>query len=193
MTPNIRTITGVRIRLRGKILADAIDDYAWHTDPELVELDAAPLMKLTFPQYLSVFLEDLRYQSPKRCVFAIDILSGIHIGNCSYYDINKNRTEAQLGIMIGNRGYWDKGYGTEAITTLLNHIFQAAGIKRVYLKTLLSNIRAQRCFQKSGFNHYGQQQKNGHHFLLMEIHRKEWTAPPPEKPDSAAGRERQDL
>jgi RimJ/RimL family protein N-acetyltransferase len=190
MTPTDSIITGTRIRLRGKKLADAVDDYAWHTDPELVELDAALLLKFTFPQYLSAFLEDLRYQSPKRCAFAIETLTGLHIGNCSYYDISKNRDEAQLGIMIGNRDYWDKGYGTEVVTTLLGHIFRTTGIKRVYLKTLLSNVRAQRCFQKCGFTHYGQQKTNGHHFLLMEIRRKEWSALPLAKPEGAADRER---
>ncbi len=186
MTPKITVITGKRIRLRKKQLADAADNYAWQTDPELVQLDAAPLLKITFPQYLPAYLEELHSQSPRRCTFAIETLKGEHIGNCSYYDINEAKSEAQLGIMIGNRDYWNKGYGTEVVTTLLNHIFQTTSLNRVYLKTLVSNVRAQRCFQKCRFAHCGHLNKDGHHFVLMEIYRKEWSAKQPELSDSIA-------
>jgi len=167
-------ITSKKIRLRKKSLADAVDNYAWLTDLELTQLDAAPLLNATFAQYLSVYREELSYPSSKRCAFAVETAEGKHMGNCSYYDINEKKKEAQLGIMIGNRNYWDKGYGTETVTTLLSHIFQETDLNRVYLKTLVSNIRAQRCFQKCGFAFCGHLDRDGYHFVLMEIHRKQW-------------------
>jgi len=167
-------ITSKKIRLRKKSLADAVDNYAWLTDPELTQLDAAPLLNATFAQYLSVYREELGYPPRKRRAFAVDTTEGKHVGNCSYYDINEKKKEAQLGIMLGNRDYWDKGYGTETVTTLLSHIFQETNITRVYLKTLVSNIRAQRCFQKCGFAFCGHLDKDGYHFVLMDIQRKQW-------------------
>jgi ribosomal-protein-alanine N-acetyltransferase len=169
-------ITSKRIKLRKRSLADAVDNYAWLTDPELTQLDAAPLLKTSFAQYLAIYQEELSYSSAKRRTFAVETTEGKHVGNCSYYDINRNRKEAQLGIMIGKRDYWDQGYGAEAVTTLLDHIFQNTDLNRVYLKTLVSNIRAQRCFQKCGFNFCGHLDKDGHHFVLMEIQRKQWRA-----------------
>jgi RimJ/RimL family protein N-acetyltransferase len=167
-------VTDKKIRLRKKRLADAADNYAWQTDPELTQLDAAPLRSTTFPRFLSAYLDELRYPSSKRCTFAIETLEGKHIGNCSYYDTNEAKGETQLGIMIGNRDYWDKGYGTETVTRLLSRIFQETNLNRVYLKTLVSNIRAQRCFQKCGFALCGTLNKDGYHFVLMEILRKQW-------------------
>ncbi len=167
-------VTDKKIRLRKKRLADAADNYSWQTDPELIQLDAAPLQSTTFPSYLSAYLDELLYPSSKRRTFAIETLEGKHIGNCSYYDINEAKGETQLGIMIGNRDYWDKGYGTETVTLLLSRIFQETNLSRVYLKTLVSNIRAQRCFQKCGFALCGTLNKDGYHFVLMEILRKPW-------------------
>jgi RimJ/RimL family protein N-acetyltransferase len=167
-------VTGKRIRLRRKRLDDAIDNYAWQTDAELTQLDAAPLLSATFPRYLSAYLEELRYPSPKRRTFAIETREGKHIGNCSYYDINENKGETQLGILIGERDYWNKGYGTEAVSLLLSHIFQETKLNRVYLKTQVSNIRAQRCFQKCGFALCGTLNKDGYHFVLMDMHRRQW-------------------
>jgi RimJ/RimL family protein N-acetyltransferase len=167
-------ITSKKIRLRKKILADATNNYAWQTDPELVQLDAAPLLTTTFSQYLAAYLEELLYTSSRRYTFAIETLDGKHIGNCSYYDINETNSEAQLGIKIGNHDYWDKGYGTETVATLLNYIFQETNLNRIYLKTLALNTRAQRCFQKCGFVPRGHLNRDGYHFVIMEIHRKQW-------------------
>ena len=52
-----------KIRLRGKRLDDAANDYVWLTDPELAELDAAPVPTTPFPQYLVDYTADLRYSS----------------------------------------------------------------------------------------------------------------------------------
>ena len=167
-------ITGNKVILRDKRLADARDDYTWQTDPELARLDAVPRLATSFSQYLLDYTIELRYSSPFKHQFAIDTLDGKHIGNCVYYGINETKGEAELGIMIGNRDYWDKGYGSDAVASLLNHIFRGTNLKRVYLKTLDSNQRAQKCFQKCGFTPYGYLNRDGYSFVLMEIHRNQW-------------------
>ena len=167
-------ITGSKVILRDKRLADAQNDYTWQTDPELAQLDAVPLLATTLSQYLSDYVSELHYSSPTRCRFAVETLDGQHIGNCTYYGVNEANGEAELGIMIGNRNHWDRGYGTDAVTTLLSYIFRQTNLKRIYLKTLDLNHRAQRCFQKCGFIPYGHLTKDGFSFVLMEIHRKRW-------------------
>jgi len=163
-----------KIKLREKRLADAPDDYAWQTDAELAHLDAVPLPTATFPQYLSDYASELRYPSPFRHRFAIETLKGEHIGNCTYYTIDETKGEAELGIMIGNRSYWDKGYGVDAVTTLVNRIFRQTKLNRIYLKTLISNARAQKCFRKCGFAPCGHLKRDGYNFVLMELYRKQW-------------------
>ena len=167
-------IISSNVILRDRRLADAQNDYAWQTDPELAQLDASPLLAITFSQYLSDYAIELRYSSPTRHRLAIETLDGKHIGNCSCYNIDEIKGEAELGIMIGNRDYWDKGYGVDAVTTLLSHIFHRTNLKRVYLKTLDSNHRALKCFQKCGFTPYGHLVRDGYSFVLMELHRKQW-------------------
>jgi RimJ/RimL family protein N-acetyltransferase len=167
-------IFGNKVTLREKRLADARNDYSWETDPELAELDAAIPVNAAFSQYLADYASELRYPPPTSRRFAIETLDGKHIGNCAYYNINETNGEAELGIMIGNRDYWNQGYGTDAVATLLNHIFSRTTFNRVYLKTLETNIRAHQCFQKSGFAPCGHLLKDGHHFLRMEIVRHQW-------------------
>ncbi len=164
-------IISSKIILREKRPTDAWDDYAWETDPELAQLDAAPTIDISYSQYLSDYTKELRNPSATSRQFAVDTPAGKHIGNCSYYNISETRGEAELGIMIGNRDYWDKGYGIDVVTTLTNYIFRQTNLNRIYLKTLESNTRAQKCFQKCGFTPYGQLAKDGYSFVLMEIYR----------------------
>jgi len=167
-------ILGSKIKLREKKLADALNDYTWQTDPELAQLDAAPLLTTSLSEYLSAYAGELRYPSSTRHRFAIETLKGRHIGNCGFYNIDDTKGEAELGIMIGNRDYWNKGYGTDAVTTLVSYIYQQTNLKQIYLKTLDSNSRAQKCFKKCGFTPYGRLVKDGYSFVLMELHYKRW-------------------
>ncbi len=167
-------ITDTKITLSDKKLADATNDYAWQTDPELAQLDAAPVLTISFTQFLLDQAWQVCLSPPARRRFAVETMDGKYIGNCSYYDINKTKSEAELGIMIGDRGYWDKGFGADVVTTLVNYIFQQTNLDRIYLKTLDSNTRAQKCFQKCGFTPYGHMARDGYDFVLMELDRKQW-------------------
>ena len=111
-------IIGQKVVLREKRLADAWNDYTWETDLELAQLDASPILAITFSQYLSSYANELRYSSTTSRRFAVDTLDSKHIGNCSYYNISESKGSTELGIMIGNRDYWNKGWGTDTITTL---------------------------------------------------------------------------
>ena len=91
-----------------------------------------------------------------------------------YYDIDNRRRETELGIMIGDRAYWSKGYGTDAVDTLLKYIFTETHMKRVYLHTLDWNERAQKSFGSPGFRQVKRVRKRGLDFIQMEVLREEW-------------------
>ena len=167
-------ITGTKIRIRKKKFDDAHNDYQWQTDPELSDLDAVSPLDMSFSMYLKEYHDQLRHPSSVRRNYAIETLDRVHIGNCVYYNIDKTNREAEVGIMIGNRDYWNKGYGTDAMIALIDFIFRHLRFKRLYLKTLEKNIRAQHSFLKCGFKPYGHLERDGYHFLLMELPRAQW-------------------
>ena len=157
--------------MRQKRLGDAANDYAWRRDTELSRLDATAPLLSSFEEYLKGYAEELRYPGKGHRRFAIETMDGKHIGNCAYFNINEAEKEVELGIMIGDRAYWNQSYGADAVVILLNHIFSQTQMERVYLKTLDWNIRAQKCFEKCGFAPCGQLIRGEHRFLIMDIHR----------------------
>jgi len=165
---------GKKIVLREKRLGDAPLDYAWREDPELARFDATFPIKMPFADYVVAYAEELNLSTPTRLRFAIEDLEGKHIGNCMLYDIDEKKGEAEMGIMIGDRRYWGKSYGTDVVTTLLDYVFENTSLQRIYLNTLDWNIRAQRCFEKCGFRRRGRSFRDAHTFVVMEVYRDEY-------------------
>ncbi len=159
---------GALVVLREKRLGDAYNDYRWRTDAELARFDAARPFAATYNDYLALFRDELSYPSPYRRSLAIEDAQGRHIGNAMYYNIDTIRREAEIGITIGEREYWAKGYGADAVQTLVRHIFRVTGFRRIYLKTLDWNTRAQRSFEKAGFRICGRARRGGNAFVVME-------------------------
>jgi RimJ/RimL family protein N-acetyltransferase len=88
--------------------------------------------------------------------FAIeDLKTGKYIGGCSINECNvKNRT-CEIGIMIGDKEYWSKGYGSDALKLLIKFIFEEVNMNKIKLKVFSFNNRAIACYKKVGFKEEG--------------------------------------
>ncbi|MHA1647370.1 MAG: GNAT family N-acetyltransferase [Promethearchaeota archaeon] len=101
------------------------------------------------------------------------------IGNCSIRLDWKNRV-GSLGIMIGEKSAWNKGYGTEAMKLLVEYGFRELNMNRIELEVFASNPRAKRCYEKVGFKEEGCKRQaqfiNGKYIdeYFMSIIRLEW-------------------
>lgn len=82
------------------------------------------------------------------------------IGGISFHDINQVQRSATLGIVIGEKDEWSKGYGTEAIKLMLDYAFNILNLNNVFLSVYDFNNRAQKCYEKSGFKLIGRRRKS---------------------------------
>jgi RimJ/RimL family protein N-acetyltransferase len=169
-------IRGKKVIIRPKTITDAGNDYRWQTDPELSALDAMIPTTMSYREFYREYLDWLRHPYAGRITFGVDTPEGKHIGNCVYYNIDELNRETEIGIMIGDRDYWDKGYGADVISTLVDYVFSLQKFDRVYLKTLEYNSRAQKCFEKCGLTPCGHRAQDGYHFLLMDLDYATWQA-----------------
>ena len=162
--------------LREKTIRDAWNEYLWRTDPELSQLDAALPLTMSYEEFLNLYKEQLRYPLAWAKPLSVDTLDGAYIGNCMYYDVDAVRKSAEVGVLIGNRSYWNGGYGFDVVVTLVNHIFSQTGLNRLYLHTLKWNKRARRCFEKCGFQAVRIIRRSQREFVYMELLREDWEA-----------------
>jgi RimJ/RimL family protein N-acetyltransferase len=179
--PKIKTKSEKSISLKGDITVlrpkskrDIINDFKWRTDHELSDLDATLPINLSFEQFERISINDLAKSSSWSEKFSIDNFEGDHIGNCMFYDINRWDKSCEFGIMIGNKKYWNGGYGTDAAKSLIYYIFTETDITNIYLHTLIKNIRAQKCFKKVGFITPERKIKGNYEFFKMTTSKDYW-------------------
>jgi RimJ/RimL family protein N-acetyltransferase len=166
-------ISGNRVTLSPKNLSDAPRDYLWQKDAELMALNGSTPLTVSFIQYLMRYATG-RQKSNARFLSIKIISDGRHIGNCAIYDTDRSRSETNIGIFIGERDYWGKGYGTDAVKTLSGYVFNEMDLRHINLKTLESNARALRCFDKCGFKVCGSLLQHGHSYIMMQLSYEEY-------------------
>ena len=90
--------------------------------------------------------------------FAIEA-DGKYIGSITLMNLRDRNGNFELGIGIGDRAYWGRGYGRDAIRLMLNYGFHYLGGRRIALTTNAKNERAIRCYLACGFIEEGRPRK----------------------------------
>jgi len=160
---------GQLVQLRGKHINDASNDYDWKCDKELAAFDGATPYTGTFQAFRSNIQRDLRETTIYRKTYAVlSKETSEHIGNVMYYGYDPLRQEAELGITIGNKEFWGRGYGREIVDLMVGVMASELSLLKVYLHTLTWNERAQRSFAASGFMRIGEVVRAGRSYYRME-------------------------
>ncbi len=174
-------ILGERIRFRAIERSDLPTFVAWINDAE-VRAGISAFLPISQAREENWFDEMLK-RPPEEHPFAIEVKQKddwLLIGTISLFDIAWRSRKAEIGIMIGEKAYWNQGFGTEAMLLMLQHGFETLNLHRIYLKVYSTNPRAIRAYEKVGFVHEARQREahydNGVYSddLIMSVLRHEW-------------------
>jgi RimJ/RimL family protein N-acetyltransferase len=103
--------------------------------------------------------EILKDLSQKHNYSIIDIGTNELIGSCGFLEVDNLNQIAEIGIFIGNKNFWSKGYGTEAIVLLMDYGFKALNLHNILLRVFSFNERAIKCYNKIGFKVIGKRRE----------------------------------
>lgn len=175
-------ITGKNIRLRAIEREDIPRFVRWMNDPEVIEfiLMNAPLSKAMEEQW---FEKQVAAPPHTGQVFAIETLVNedwLHIGNTGLHNVEPVHLCAEFGIFIGEKTFWNRGFGREATRLTLKHGFENLNLHRIYLYVYENNLRGIKAYEAAGFVKEGVLRdgvyKNGRYInvVLMSILHSEW-------------------
>lgn len=170
-----------KIRIRPIEKSDLPPLVEWLSDPEVLENLGIhnPLSMAREEKWFDQVLESPEDEHP----YAIEITDGKNwrmIGNVAILRINTTDRSGEIGIFIGEKTLWDKGYGGEAMKLMVRRGFDDLGLNRIELRVFDTNPRGIHCYEKIGFKHEGRlRQASWKHgkfvdVLIMSILHKDW-------------------
>ena len=175
--------------LRGRLVRLAAEDpetfatglSRWWQDSEfhrLLNYHASPMFS---PRHVREWLEKEMEKTPlefylfgirgledDKLLGFVDLSRPSHSGNC------------WVGIGLGERDHWGKGYGTDAMRVALRFGFMELNLQRVTLNVFDYNSRGVRSYEKAGFEVEGRVRefilRDGvrHDIIYMGILREKW-------------------
>jgi RimJ/RimL family protein N-acetyltransferase len=150
-----RVVEGDRTRLRPARWGFSEDElrrrYRWSLDDELQYWSGTIPSGRVYGQFKDTIAQRDWPDDGRRISYAILTKGNDLIGMISCYNIDRRHQTGELGVYLGEKQTWGRGYGTDAIRGFLRHLFCDLGFESVYLHTYESNLRAQRSYFKLGF------------------------------------------
>jgi len=174
-------ITGKQVRLRAINKDDLPQFVVWMNDPDVFR-NTSLFAPLSMEQEEQWYRDTLAHPVEEQPL-AIEVKTDGGwklVGNVGLMNLDQRIRSAEIGIFIGDKSYWDKGYGTEAMQMILDFGFGSVNLNRIYLRVFETNPRGIRCYEKVGFQLEGRMRQayylDGKHIdvLLMSILKNEW-------------------
>ena len=143
-------LQGEKTILREMRAEDVLRQHEFNQDIELYGLDSSFPRPSSLEQAQAAYEDSVKNADEDSAWFAIEA-DGKYIGNCCLMGLNRPHGILELGIVIGDRQYWGRGYGRDATKLLLRYGFHYLGARRIVLTTHARNERAIRCYRACGF------------------------------------------
>ncbi|GAC1400647.1 MAG: GNAT family protein [Ktedonobacteraceae bacterium] len=168
---------GERITVRRPISNDAANVFRWERDDEVWRYDPHRPYSNTMAEFVPLFERNYVRSNERQFWFIIEDEQHVPIGTITYFNIDRRLGQVEIGLGLGEKSSWGKGYGAEAIRTLVHYLFIAQGLTRIYAETAMANKAARNAFTKAHFVEVGQiydPRSSGDPWVLLEIWRKNY-------------------
>ncbi len=153
--------------------------FKWFNDTEVTKY-----LGIGFPQLEQNevdWIDRLAKDKLSNQVFIIVTKEGIPIGNIGLHRIDWVSRVATFGIAIGEKEYWGKGHGSEALLLLLEYALMQMNLHKIELDVHDFNPRAIASYKKCGFFEEGRRLRHmwkdgGYHDTIqMGVFRENFT------------------
>jgi len=143
-------IAGEHVILRAFERDDAERCYRWMNDPNIVRT-----LKSRYPiafQTEIEWLDRAMHANSAERHFAVERRDDrSHIGNASLHDIDWVSRTSWFGLFIGEPTAWNRGFGGDAISTLVRFAFEDMNLVKLRINVFEYNERATHVLEARGF------------------------------------------
>src|SRR3990172_7134483 len=144
-------VADCRIKFRPVTRHDLEAVLRWRNDPDVSEF----LAEESISQREVEDWYEHAIDNPNVRLYAIETENGPFIGYGGLQDIDWGERTASLYIIIGEKGYWDRGYGRATVLQLAALTFEELELNQLDISVLPFNRRAIACYERCGFRRVG--------------------------------------
>ena len=142
---------GEKVRLRPYVKEDTELVWKLINDPEIKRY---LVPGIPYPFTLTDEEKWIMSQSATRDTYSFaieDKATGRYLGGCGVNQVDWKNSRVMVGIFIGEKDFLGKGYGTDAMKTLVRFVFEEMNINKIKLEVYAFNERAIKSYRKCGF------------------------------------------
>lgn len=155
----------------------------WMNDLEVaLTLSILPRLPMTDEDELD-WVDAVRRDTRSRVFTVYERPDDRPIGNIGLHEIDFHSGTAEVGLVIGERSVWGRGYATEALSLLLDYAFTVLGLNQVWLRYVAMNERARQVYDRVGFREAGRLREavrvgqRRYDLVLMDLLAREFRSP----------------
>ena len=140
-----------RLLLRPIELADVNEAYrSWMNDPVVMQYTESRFQTHSLEQ-IRQYVESVQADAGSRFFAIVEKESGKHIGNIKIGHIHPVHRHADVGIIIGDKASWGKGYATESLRLVAGYARESLKLHKLTAGIYANNIGSIQAFLKAGF------------------------------------------
>jgi len=171
-----KTYSGTKVYLSPPSASDADNWAQWLNDTDISLPLGDEYYSTITPDKIRSEIQNYSNYNLNYYIFSICLVeTGEPIGRCIIFLVDYINRSGTLGIFLGNKAHWGKGYAKEALELLLEFGFSIINLHSVSLGVFEFNKRALALYQKLGFNTIGIKREtrlvNGtyHNTVMMDM------------------------
>lgn len=153
-----KTLLGRLCYLSPLNMEDADQYTEWLNDLELTLHLGMRILPLTREKEREM-LERIQKDEHSHVFGIVDRKTDRLIGNCGLHNVDPVHRSAEFGIFVGDKAFWNRGYGEDATRLMLDYGFNLLNLNNIMLSVLDFNQRAIRCYEKCGFQTIGRRRQ----------------------------------
>ena len=173
-------IAGKGINLRGFCEEDLDGNwYRWFNDAEVTYYQDKGYFPNTREKQRDYY-QAIQASSSDVVLAIVEPKSGRHIGNVGLHHIDWIHRTAVLGIVIGEKDAWGKGFGKEAWRLITDYGFETLNLHKITATVLEGNEASMACAFASGYEQEGTQKEQTyrhgryHDLIFVGLTRSAW-------------------
>ena len=140
-----------RLLLRPVELTDANETYrSWMNDPAVIQYTESRFQSYSLEQ-IRDYVRSVQADSSSRFFAIIEKETGKHIGNVKIGHIHPVHRHADVGIIIGDKASWGKGYASESLQLIAWYAREQLQLRKLTAGIYANNLGSLQAFLKAGF------------------------------------------